>query len=208
MTKKYCKKKTLTEHLVLFGLVCFVHHVFFLWDLQLWAEGESEGTWFILAFVLCEQDDIWATVRRHQHTSVRHMSALIPTGVPMEIIRHLVLWSLPCNRHRKRHIHNNHGNSFLVFWASHAAAPSRLQENKTQLFALFLPCKSLLIKCCLLYCEIVVWLFNWAWVCYYGLPNVKYYLWNTKILFLFHYSLGRRETCFQNDWTTFPLLKS
>jgi len=32
--------------------------------------------------ILTEQEDIWATVEGHQHTSVRHMPVLIPTGAP------------------------------------------------------------------------------------------------------------------------------
>lgn len=72
-----------------------------------------------------------------------------------------------------------------------------VKQNTIVCFILTL--ESQLINCCLLYCEIVLWLFNWASVCYYGLPNVEYYLRNTlhwNTFFLFHHSLGRRETCF------------
>lgn len=104
------------------------------------------------------------------------------------------------------HIEKN--KQFFFFRQSHTASPClhpvclcKLEQNTTACCSLTL--KSQLITCCLLYCEIVRWLFNWASVavpvCYYGLPSVEYYLRNCiEILFFPHFTLAGGKVVFKS----------
>lgn len=104
-----------------------------------------------------------------QHTSVQHMSVLIPTGAslchvkqsqtapPLHILKTVYLIILIC---------------ILIF-------PFTFQHTVFKIVQLLLfLLQTKVISCCLLYCEIVLWLFNWASlavvVYYYALPNGKY----------------------------------
>lgn len=105
-----------------------------------------------------------------------------------------------CGSHREKQ------TAFLFQTISHSFSMSvclcKLEQNATACCSLTL--KSQLITCCLLYCEIVRWLFNWASVavpvCYYGLPSVEYYLRNCiEILFFFpHFALAGGKVVFKS----------
>lgn len=120
--------------------------------------GSSRSTKWIRRTDLLMSIPKNGTIRRQEVTEEK--------GTPNNLINHA----------------KNHENSFC--FSDHLTLPSRLSVlhvtvNHNTIVCFILTLESQLINCCLLYCEIVLWLFNWASVCYYGLPNVEYYLRNT-----------------------------